>query len=433
MLLRHLALFAALGLLPIVAPAAVIGINPPPLPVTASRIAELPPAAQAPWRRYLRHSEQLRQADQASLARELKAAGLAQALPVPERRGAVRRMLWQPATWYATAEARHMADAVVSFQTPAGGWDKNFDPTRTPRRTGQAYGPNNNSRFLSLDDNDRPADPNWNYVGTIDNDATTTELRFLARVAAAADATTGAGWRRAFRRGLAYLCTAQFPNGGWPQVYPLDGGYHDEITFNDDAMTHVLVLLHDVATARPNFAWLTVDDRRRAAAALQRGLQCVLECQIRVHGRQTGWCQQYDALTLVPASARNFEMPALTTRESATIALFLISLRHPSSEVDSAVYAVDRWFQRTAQSNVSWGPAPDGSGRALLPAPGHGPLWPRFLQIGTDRPIFGDRDKTIHDRVDELSKERRNGYGWYLDTPQRALAAFGRWSAAHPR
>jgi PelA/Pel-15E family pectate lyase len=66
-------------------------------------------------------------------------------------------------------------------------------------------------------------------------------------------------------------------------------------------------------------------------------------------------------------------------------------------------------------------------------SPGSGPLWARFYEIGSDRPIFGDRDKTIHDTVSEISKERRNGYSWFNDTPKRALDHYARWSAAHPR
>jgi PelA/Pel-15E family pectate lyase len=34
-----------------------------------------------------------------------------------------------------------------------------------------------------------------------------------------------------------YLLAAQFPNGGWPQVWPLEGGYHDAVTFNDNAVS----------------------------------------------------------------------------------------------------------------------------------------------------------------------------------------------------
>jgi len=40
---------------------------------------------------------------------------------------------------------------------------------------------------------------------------------------------------------------AQNPNGGWPQVWPLQGGYHDGITYNDGAMLNVMVLLQDIS------------------------------------------------------------------------------------------------------------------------------------------------------------------------------------------
>ena len=69
----------------------------------------------------------------------------------------------------------------------------------------------------------------------------------------------------------------------------------------------------------------------------------------------------------------------------------------------------------------------------MVPTPGAGPLWARDYEIGSDRPIFGDRDKTIHDKVNEISKERRNGYGWYNERPHRALEQYVRWSEAHPR
>jgi hypothetical protein len=48
------------------------------------------------------------------------------------------------------------------------------------------------------------------------------------------------------------------------------------------------------------------------------------------------------------------------------------------------------------------------------------------------KPIFGDRDRSIHDDVNELSPERRNGYSWYGTSPAKALAAYQAWSASHP-
>ena len=60
------------------------------------------------------------------------------------------------------------------------------------------------------------------------------------------------------------------------------------------------------------------------------------------------------------------------------------------------------------------------------------PLWARYYEIGSDRPIFGDRDKTIHDVVDEISRERRDSYAWFSDGPNEALKQFVKWSEAHP-
>jgi PelA/Pel-15E family pectate lyase len=411
---------------------AVIGTNPPASPLTEARIAQLPAADQTAWRAYLHRSEQLRMADQESLEREVKAAGLKEALLPRSIHGAGHRMLGQDDAWYATAEARRMADNAVSFQTPAGGWSKNFDPTDHPRRSGEGYSHDNTSQFLAEGDNDASGEPHWSYIGTFDNDATTTELRFLAKVAAAADEKTGERWRTAFRHGLVYIYTAQYPNGGWPQVFPLDGGYHDEITFNDNAMINVVELLRDMASREPEFAWLTGDERKRAAVATERALHCILACQIQVAGHRVAWCQQHDELTLAPASARNYEMPSLASGETAAIVTFLMSLNNPSTDVVAAVHGAARWLEKTAVYNVTWKLAPDKSGRALLPAPGHSPLWPRYSEIGTNRPLFGDRDQTIHDWVDEISKERRNGYGWYGDGPKRVLEHYAKWARAHP-
>jgi len=70
--------------------------------------------------------------------------------------------------------------------------------------------------------------------------------------------------------------------------------------------------------------------------------------------------------------------------------------------------------------------------RKLVDAPGSGPIWSRHYEIGTDRPIFGDRDKTIHDDVNEISRERRQGYGWFRDAPKRVLDHYAKWAELHP-
>jgi PelA/Pel-15E family pectate lyase len=412
-------------------PAAIIGTNPPSQPLVPERIATLPAMPQPAWKEYLERSSRQLQADQTFLHAELKEHGLTNSTIPPEGRGARSVPLDRPAAWYGQAEGRRIADIVVSFQTPAGGWSKNLDMSRERRAPGERFACDNGSRYLGKFDNDVPRDANWSYVGTFDNDATTTQLRFLAKAIAAVGHEDNPSYRAAFGRGLDYILAAQYPNGGWPQVWPLEGGYHDSITYNDGAMLHVLELLSDVAEAQEEFRFVSEPKRALAAASLKRGLECILATQIVVNGHRTVWCQQHDALTLQPTSARNYEMPSQTGGESAEVMMFLMQRANPSPEIIGSVKAAAAWFEKTQLHDVAYRFSA-GTGRHLVAAPGNGPLWARYYQIGTDRPIFGDRDKTIHDDVDEISQERRNGYAWYTDTPKRMLQHYARWHEAHP-
>ncbi len=371
------------------------------------------------------------QADRAFLQNEMRTNGMEKSAAPREIRGVKGIDLDWPADWYGQPEGRHIADVIVSFQTPAGGWSKNLDMTTSNRAPGEPFAPNNNSLFLAPQDNDAPQDTNWNYVGTFDNDATITQLRFLARTVTATGAEAGDAYRASFQHGLDYIFAAQYPNGGWPQVWPLEGGYHDAVTLNDDAMLNVLTLLRNVADGTNEFAFVSAEMRDRAEASFQRGLDCLLVGQIIVDGRRTVWCQQHDALTLQPASARNYEMPSLTSGESANIVLFLMQLPHPDSNVVAAVHAAVAWFDANKINDVAFR-GTGTAGRMLVPAPGNGPIWSRYYEIGTNRPIFGDRDKSIHDNVNEISRERRQGYSWFNDNPKRVLEHFRRWSQDHP-
>jgi PelA/Pel-15E family pectate lyase len=407
-----------------VLPAAIIGTNPPAQSLTGERIAALPRAQQSAWREYLRRSTNQGRADRAFFQGEMVRSGLPQPIVPPSGHSTRSLPLNQPPSWYGENEARRLADIVVSFQTPAGGWSKNLDLSQHPRTPGENFAPNNNTRFLLPDDFDLYHAAHWDYVGTFDNDATVDEMRFLAK-AITAGTNPPAAWRAAFLRGLDYIFAAQYPNGGWPQVWPLQGGYHDAITYNDGAMLHVLVLLRDVSGTNREFAFVPKSHRRRAAASLQRGIACVLATQIVVNGRRTVWCQQHDALTRQPASARNYEMPSQSGSESAGLMMFLMEQPDPAPEIVAAITAAAAWFRKTEIPGMIY--TIDGEGGHLVSAPGQGPVWARCCEIGTDRPVFGDRDKTIHDRLDEISAERRKGYSWYNEVPQSALTRYAGW------
>jgi PelA/Pel-15E family pectate lyase len=411
-------------------PAAIIGTNPPSQSLTAERIAMLPHAQQSAWKDYLKCSARQRQADQAFFKAETHQHGIQQPVLPPSGQSARSIPLNQPASWYGNNEARRIADIIISFQTPAGGWSKNLDLAQHPRAPGESFAPNNDSRYLRPADFDTYHDVHWNYVGTFDNDATITEMRFLAKVIAAAGTNQSASYRTAFRHGLDYIFAAQYPDGGWPQIWPLQGGYHDAITYNDNDMMSTLALLRDVSGTNSEFAFVPKRYRRRATASFQRGIECVLTTQITVGGRRTVWCQQYDMLTLQPTSARNYEMPSQTAAESAELVMFLMEQPAPGPEIIAAVNAAAVWFEKNKIYDRAF-KIDDNDGRHLVPAPGNGPIWARYYEIGTDRPIFGDRDKSIHDNVNELSEERRNGYSWYNDTPKRMLEYYADWKKIH--
>jgi len=405
---------------------AVIATNIPATPLTANRVAGLPS-----WKAYYENSQRQRQADRDYLVAELKTHDLKKSTLPPKAHSAKGLSLDNEASWYAGAAAQRIADILVSFQTPAGGWSKNTDFTLRKRLPGELFGAENGSLWLGTNDFDTPLEDSWNYVGTFDNNATTTELRFLAKVIASSKDNTEA-WKNSFRRGLDYIFAAQFPNGGWPQVWPLQGGYHDAVTFNDDAMLHIVEFLRDVAGGQAEFAFTDKELRAQAEAGWQKGLDCMLAAQIVADGRRTVWGQQHDAITLQPVSARNYEMPAAASSESGTLVLFLMQLPQPDSRVVTAVHAAAAWFKKTKITGKAFRVVGTES-RKLVNAPDNGPIWSRYSEIGTDRPIFGDRDKTIHDDVNEISRERRKGYAWFKDTGKRVLEHYARWAQLHPQ
>jgi PelA/Pel-15E family pectate lyase len=405
--------------------AAVIGTNVPATPLTAERVA-----ARPAWKTYFENSARQRRADQNFLRAEMTAHGLKQNTEPKEVHNAGGVTLKNPAAWYAGGAARRIADNLVSFQTPAGGWCKNTDYTHHRRAPGERFGAQTGSLFLGTNDFDQSREAQWSYVGTFDNDATTTELRFLAKVIAATKNDT-TDLKKSFAHGLDYIFTAQFPNGGWPQVWPLQGGYHDAITINDDALLHIVEFLRDVAGGQDDFAFVPVRSCAQADASWRRGLDCILAAQIVVNGQRTVWCQQHDAITLQPASARNYEMPSATSSESATMVLFLMQLPEPDARVVAAVHAAAAWFEKTKIEGKAFRVVGTES-RKLVDAPGSGPVWSRYYEIGTDRPIFGDRDQSIHDDVNEISRERRKGYGWFKDGGKRVLEHYPKWAKAHP-
>jgi PelA/Pel-15E family pectate lyase len=364
------------------------------------RLARLPDTQRSAWLAYLDHSRRLHDADTASMNAELRSVGSARMTKASYAGPQFDLAGEKDDAWFRGDSARTIADAVITYQTPSGGWSKRTAMTR-PRRTGESY-------YAETDA--------WHYIPTLDNGATTGQLRFLQRVIAAhPDARHAAAWRR----GLQYLLVAQQPNGCWPQDFPLDGGYHDAITFNDDAVVNVLGVLDTVAAGGVSIA--TAEERDAAAAAVRHGVDCLLATQVVVNGAPTVWGQQHDPLTLEVVPARRYELAALSGRESATIMTYLMSLPGRDARVERAVRAAAAWFRGHAVMGYAYD-FHDG----LRAQPGAGPIWPRLTEIETGRAIFANRDGVKLYDWNQLT-DRRTGYAWFGTEPASALRKFDKW------
>ena len=333
-------------------------------------------------------------------------------IPLPVIPSAKSTIKWRDAlkqkpAWYESEEAMRIADNLLAYQRESGGWPKNIDMATVltaAERAGIV------KEKLATD-------------STIDNGASYTQLIFLARVYSAKRLERH---RESFVQGVDYLLKAQYDNGGWPQFYPQLTGYYKHITFNDDAMIGVMELLRDIARKKPDYLFVEEKRRARAERAVEKGIECILRTQVIVHGKRTVWCAQHDEVTLAPAPARTYEHVSLSGQESVGIVRFLMGIEHPDKQVVETIESAVAWFKSAQLNGLRWIEKPDatkpnGFDRMVVADRNASPLWARFYEIETKRPIFSGRDGVIKYSVMEIEGERRNGYRWYTDAPAKLL------------
>lgn len=333
----------------------------------------------------------------------------------------VQKMSWRkvstsmPDSFYTTTEAQQIADRVVYYQQPSGGWAKNvnYHFAYTPEQMQQKK----------------------NSLGgaTIDNESTTQELEYLARVYKSKPEKR---WRNAFIKGVEYILDAQYANGGWPQYWPkknIDNGldYSAHITYNDDAMVNVMNLLKDLYTGKSLYVPLKLDKKllQRCHKAFDKGVSCILATQIRVDGKPTVWCAQHDEVTLKPASARAYELESFDGGESADIVELLMRIDNPSDSIIEAVNGAVDFFKTheikdiTTEHFINKYGADD---MRVVPDKGN-VMWARFYDLDTQKPFFCGRDGVKRASVYDIERERRTGYGWYTQAPAKVLKKYPKW------
>ena len=373
--------------------------------LATARIERIVSAVERPlWAAYIARSREQYTRDTATMGRELRGVGKSTMTRAPYAHG-FEVGPEMTARWFRTDTARRIADAILSFQAPNGGWSKHVDFSLHARQPGESY-------FAESAD--------WEWISTIDNGSTTEEIAFLRAVDRA---KPNAKYAEPIRRGIDYLLEMQMPNGCFPQVYPLQGSYHDAATFNDDAITHAIIVLREVSEGKVTEA--TPAEQRRATVAVSKGIACLLATQVVVGAKRTIWGQQHDPLTLAPVAARTYELTSLASRESASVLDFLMTLPSPSQRIVESVYAGAQWLKDRPLHGLRY------EGYVLTRDAKAPPLWGRLYEIGTDSVIMANRDGVKLYDWNKLT-DRRSGYGWYTTAPAQTLATFEKWSRQHP-
>jgi PelA/Pel-15E family pectate lyase len=320
--------------------------------------------------------------------------------------------------FFKTEEARRIGDALLRYQRVTGGWPKNIDMTRPLTATQQD----------SLAREQQRRDDS-----TIDNGATTTQMRFLARLYRQ---THDSRYRTAFDKATQYLLDGQYDNGGWPQFWPNPKGYQVHITYNDDAIANTLQLLGDIASHQaPYDGNLTTPAlRSKAAKAFDKGIDCILKTQIVVDGKPTVWCQQHDHVTFKPASARAFELVSYCSAETAGLLRLLMTLPKPDDRVKQAIHGGMQWLDEhkiTGYRYIHVRKDDPNDMTRLEPDPTAPPLWARYYDIDRGEPFVCDRDGIPRRQLSEIGTERRNGYAWYTTRPGELYKLYDEWAARH--
>jgi PelA/Pel-15E family pectate lyase len=262
------------------------------------------------------------------------------------------------------------ARALVWGQLACGGWDYLID-----------FDPDLGRKWYTYRDKQAGLQPtrgqrSW---AVFDDNTTQHALRLLMAV------DRELGFRdeeihQATLRGLQCVLDAQFPNGAWPQGWPLPegAGYARYATFNDNAIGDCLSVMLEAHVAYH-------DDRYLQAA--RRAGDFILASQLPPP--QAGWAQQYDE-QLQPAPARWFEPAALSSAESVMVIRSLMELFCTTREpryLDAIPPALE-WLQASRLENGKWA---------------------RFHEVGTNKPLYVNLQREVVNVFDDTI---RPGYSW---------------------
>jgi len=319
---------------------------------------------------------------------------------------------------YKPTQITAIADNILLYQKNNGGWPKNYDITA----------------ILTEEQKDKLIAVKNDLHTTFDNGTSYTQVEYLANVYTA---THIAKYQDACLKGINYMLSAQYDNGGWPQYYPLQKDYSRCITFNDDAFIGIMEVFKNILDDQPEYAFIDAATKQKIRTSFTKGIDCILKTQIKDNNILTSWCQQYDEVSLQPAWARKFEPPSICNAEGANVVLFLMKINDPNKEIINAIEAAVTWFEESLIKGIRVKTIPaektvykfrtSSTDRIAVNDSLAPPIWTRYYEIGSHKPLFCNRDSKVVYSLAEVDRERRDGYGWYTYKPQEVLNKYKVW------
>ncbi|MEG8947041.1 pectate lyase [Rosettibacter firmus] len=319
---------------------------------------------------------------------------------------------------YKPENVKEIADNILLYQKENGGWPKNYDMLA----------------ILTEEQKDSLRKAKNQLNTTFDNWTTHTQIEYLAQAYLLIGDDR---YKEACLKGIDFILSAQYPNGGWPQFYPDTSGYRKYITFNDGVMSGIMKVLYNIVMNKPQYAFVDSVRKEKVKKAFEKGLDCILKTQINDNGKLTAWPQQADNVGLFPQWARNFEPPSICNAESAEVVLFLMSIENPSKEIINAVQSAVKWFDESKINGIrivekkiepkKYYYSTFDYDRIVINDSTAPPIWTRYYELKTHRPLFCNRDRKVVYSLAEVEHERRAGYTWYTYAPQEVLNKYPEW------
>lgn len=294
--------------------------------------------------------------------------------------------------------AEKAADALIFGQRPTGGWHYmvDFEPKGV-----QEWYKNQASKFKWGMEEQRF----FNGNATFDDGNSQNAIRFLLRLYLI---SKNEKYKQPILKGLNFILTAQYPNGAFPQRFPLhydfvhDGfpDYTSYYTLNDGATVTAIQVLVD--------AYENLGDKKYLVAAKR-----AVDFLIAVQGPedQGAWAEQYHPDTMQPIKARTHEPAGFVVRESEQVIETLEMFYEMTGDRRylRPIPLCLNWFDRLNKEAIEFKRTPA-----------------RYYELGTNLPVY----------VLRTEKTYTEGYGIYewSHTPKgNNQSSSGGWDSSQVR